>query len=142
MATTAIKGFGTLLKRGDAATPTEAFTAVGEALTISGPSYSAEAIDVTNMDSPNNAHEKIGEGLVDGGEISIEGNYIYDDAQQDGILTDMYAGTSRNWKIVLSNSQEIAFTGILTGWELSGMEKGSQVRFSATMAVTGKPTTP
>lgn len=56
-ATVGTSGFGTLLKVGDGASPTEAFTAIAEVKSISGPSMSMETIDATHMESPSGYRE-------------------------------------------------------------------------------------
>ena len=143
MATKAMVGWGTILKIGDGATA-ETFNTILEALSISGPSFSAGFLDVTNADSASNAREKIGEALVDGGQVTLEGNYVPTDTYDKQVITDMYAGTTRNFELIFTDSgaSKIAFAAIITGFEPGGMEEGSAVSKTITLEVTGKPTTP
>jgi predicted secreted protein len=143
MTTSAFKGYKTLLKIGDGAS-NEAFTTIAELLRVDGPDESATTVDVTNADSPNNAREFIGEALVDGGEINASCNFVVNSATQEQVRTDMYAGTTRNFKVVLANSSanEITFSAIVTGFNPNGGGEGSQMQAALRLKVTGKPTHP
>lgn len=143
MTTSAVKGYKTLLKIGDGAS-NEAFNTIAELLRVDGPDESASTVDVTNADSPNNAREFLGEALVDGGEVNASCNFVVNQTYQEQVRTDMYAGTTRNFKVVFANTSanEIPFTAIITGFNLSGGGEGSQMQAAIRLKVTGKPTYP
>ena len=66
----AIFAKGTELKVGDGATPTEVFTLIPGIRTITGPSMSAEVIDITSHDTPGGFRDKM-QGLKDWGVLSL-----------------------------------------------------------------------
>ncbi len=112
MATAAISGYGTLLKRGDGGSP-ETFTTVGEVRSISGPSMETDEADVTTHSSAAaGAFKEFILTLIDAGSVEFETNYVPGDATHIGIRTDFLARTKRNWQIVLPGSiQTISFSG-------------------------------
>ena len=75
-------GHGTLLGFGDGASTGETFTNVVERTAIAGPSMSRDTPDASNMDTPNGWREFIG-GLKDGGEMSLEANWLPQHASQN-----------------------------------------------------------
>jgi predicted secreted protein len=101
MASKAVSTVGVKLKRGDGATPTEVFSAIGEVFNLSGPNETAAQIDVTSFDST--AREYIA-GLRDGGEVTFEFNFVGDDVSQAGLRSDFAAGTLRNFEIDLHDA--------------------------------------
>ncbi|MBA2627186.1 MAG: hypothetical protein H0U85_04185 [Gemmatimonadales bacterium] len=134
-------GFGTLLKRGNGATP-EVFTTIAEVKSITPPQADADDVDVTHMESPGRSREFI-QGLTNPGEASFEVNWIPDDPTQDhltGLLADQQAGTVRNWQIVLP-------AGLLT-WGFRGYVKkfnpdiptDKELKASVTIKVSGAST--
>ena len=114
-------------------------SAVAELTNISGPSISADTIDVTTHDSADGFREYVG-GLRDGGEISIEGNLV--DATESNILISLLeAGTvTEDATIDLPTSTAMTFTFdcIVTAYETTAPHDG-KLGFSATLKVTGKP---
>jgi|SRR6056297_1747696 len=114
-------------------------SAVAELTNISGPSISADTIDVTTHDSADGFREYVG-GLRDGGEISIEGNLV--DATESNILIALLeAGTvTEDATIDLPTSTAMTFTFdcIVTAYETTAPHDG-KLGFSATLKVTGKP---
>lgn len=122
MGTLAISAFGTLLKAGDGATPTENFTTIAELKKISGPSFQANTIDVTvhNSGSP---WKRFISGLIDGGEITLDINLVPQNATHDasaGLLSDLTNRTHRNYQLVLPD-------GALTTWQIPGIVTGFQL---------------
>lgn len=132
MPVTSVKAaFGTLLKRGG--------VTVAELTSIEGPAIKMDVIDATNMGSPDGYEEAIG-GLLHGGEISFEGNFIPSDAAQIGLKTDFDAKTVQSWTIVGPASAAFVwtFTGLVTAFKTSFKLK-DKLSFSATIHVSGKP---
>lgn len=120
-------------------------TDVAELTSISGPTESMDPIDLTSHDSASSFREFVA-GLRDGGDISIEGNFIKTDADgQITMHTDFQAGTAKTWIIKhpawVETSHEypqITASGLVTAFELSyPME--DKIGFTATIKVTGKP---
>ena len=87
-------------------------TALAELTNITGPSMKVDTIDVTNFGSPNSFREFI-VGLIDGGEVGIEGNFITSDTLgQVAFSTDFYARTSRT--CVITGPTAAAFSATIT----------------------------
>ncbi len=101
-------------------TATAAANVVSEVLSFSGPAPSANIIDVTNLQST--AKEKM-IGLYDGGQITINTNFIVTDAGQTKLRESLAARTQGNLMIQLSTvttSQYMAMMGYVTGFNVSG----------------------
>lgn len=131
------------LQRGDGATPTEAFTTIGEVTNLNGPPESAPQVDVTSFDS---TAKEFRAGLVDGGEVTFDMNFVGENAQQQGLRTDLRAGTVRNFKLILpdravvADCTNVAFAAVVTN--LSGPEAqvDGVIKQSCTLKVSGLPT--
>jgi len=133
MTTAAVSGFGTTLKWNG--------NTIAELISISGPNQSMDPIDVTNHDSSNAFREFLA-GIRDGGEISIEGNWIpHSDSDQVVMNTDFQAGTSREVIITLPTSMATTWTAtcLITAIEPS-YPFDDKIGFSATLKISGKPT--
>lgn len=132
---------GTLIKRGDGG-GSEVFTTIGEVMQFSGPSESVDQIDVTSFDSV--AKEFISTGLPDAGEVKFDVNFIGGDAQQQGLRTDMRAGTLRNFKVILndhvSTPTTFSFAAIVKSFEGPSAGVGEQYKMSISLKVSGLPT--
>ena len=133
---------GTLLQRGDGATP-EVFTTIAEINNIEGPELEAEEIEVTNHDSPDGYKEFI-PGLKDGGSISIEGNFVATDDTHQQLIADFESGEVNNYRILLPDSTVEASK---SRWTFAAMVKSlstkyptsGSVTFSAALRISGKP---
>jgi len=112
MATAAISGYGTLLKRGDGGSP-ETFSTVGEVRSISGPSMETDEAEVTTHSSAaSGAYKEFILTLIDAGSVEFETNYVPSDVTHIGLRTDFINRTKRNWQIVLPGAiQTISFSG-------------------------------
>jgi len=142
--TGALKAFDTHLERGDGASPTEAFTKIAEIKSISGPGLSADALDASNMASPGGFREFIA-GLRDGGEITLEINFIPAEATHKdasgGMLNDYKTGAKGNWQISFPDSPTTKWVMpcIITGFEISA-PVDDLLSASVTFKVAGQPT--
>ena len=135
-------GFGALLKRGDGA-GSKTFTTIAEVISISGPSFSRDVVDVTNMDSTSGWREFIG-GLKSAGEITFELNYNPAVATQDssgGLLDDIDQTAARNFQLVFPNADttQWAFSGWMTSFDIN-IPLDDKMTASCTIALTGVPT--
>jgi predicted secreted protein len=99
MTTAARLGYGTKLKMGDGATPTEAFTEIAEIKSLED-SDSAEQVEVTNHQSAGSRREYIN-GLIDGDEITFTVNYDPDGATHNNItgLRSKVGGAAVNFQL-------------------------------------------
>jgi predicted secreted protein len=124
----AIFAKGSQLKVGDGVTPTEGFTLIPEIRNISGPTMSAEQIDVTSHDTPGGFRDKI-QGLKDWGVLNCEMLWVPSDPKHLQLFDDYVAGTVRNYQLTVpdavattlnfaafigNNPTQIPFDGALT----------------------------
>jgi len=130
--TSGYSGFGTTLQWN--AQP------LAELLSIGGPSISIDTVELTSHDSADTFREFVA-GLRDGGDVSIEGNFIPSDtAGQRAFVTDLKAGTKR--EVIITGPTAAAFTwtfdAVVTAYEPTHPFDG-KLGFTATLKVTGKP---
>jgi len=132
MTTEAKSAFGTTLKKGA--------VAIAELTNIGGPSLSAATIDATSHDSADGYREFL-QGLRDGGEIGIEGNFIPGNAGQVALVTDFNDGSLDEYTITLPVAMATTWTcnAIVTAFECRE-PYDAQASFTATLKVSGKPT--
>lgn len=140
-------GLGAQLQRGDGNSP-ENFVAVMGIKSITGPGIKRDAVDVTDMNSPN-FKEYIG-GLVDGGTVSFEANFLPRDATQNqtagGFMAefDKSSCDSRgNWRLTLPPCDGepegyFEFAGIVTGQSVT-IPMADVMGFTGEITVSGRP---
>lgn len=123
-----VLGKSTLLKNGS--------TTIGQVVSISGPSWSVGTIETTLLASTNKTYLQ---GLPDGGEVSAVIQYDPADSSQQ-ILTGLMATPAvSTWSITFTDAGAAvyAFSGILTGFEIGGMEQESIVTANISIKLTG-----
>ncbi|MEA4924930.1 MAG: phage tail tube protein [Syntrophomonadaceae bacterium] len=122
--------FGTTLKKGT--------TPIAELTKISGPALAADTIDVSSHSSVDGYREFV-QGLKDGGEVAIEGNFT-NEAGQAALITDFHAGTVGAYTITLPTTTPVSwtFSGIVTALNIDAPFDGV-LAFQATLKVSGKP---
>lgn len=131
MSTNAKLGMGTLLKQGA--------TTIAEVVSISGPGMKRDKIDATNFSSLNNAREFI-YGLLDGGEIELELNFLPSDATQQALTTQLLTGTTfLAYSIVWTDGTTWTFNALVTAFQPTGKVE-DKLTASCTLAITGAPT--
>ena len=141
--TTAVKiGLGVEFAVGDGASP-EVFTKVAEVLSVGGPSLSRDTPEATHTDSTAGYKEFIA-GMKDGGEVTINMNFLPADASQDlatGLLGDFGTDTPINYQITFPYSPTVAWTfaGFITGFE-PDVPIEDRMTASVTFKVSGQPT--
>lgn len=122
---TAAFSCGLTFKRGDGEV-TEAFTSVGEVISLSGLGKTNELSEVTNFDS-SCTREYIA-GLADGQEINIECNYIPLDAQQQALITDVDNRSNRNFQFAMTDgttTHTFDFTAACLAWVINPSVDGA-----------------
>lgn len=136
-------GTGIELRRGDGGGP-ETFTLIGEVRSISGPDGQATEIDRSHFQST--AKEWV-MGLPDEGSLTIDGNFVGSDAQQQGLHSDRANRVKRNFELELTdmpsggaNNTQFDFSGYVMRFTLTGNVDGG-LDFSVTLRITG-PVTP
>lgn len=141
--TQALAAYGTLLKIGDGAGP-EVFTTIAEISNLGGPALSQDPIDVTHHSSPGAWKEFVG-GLLDGGELSAELNFIPTEATHrdasGGLLNDLKNRTLRNFELVFPDGGATtwSFSAFITGFEIGAPVDG-KLSASMTIKLSGQPT--
>lgn len=138
----AIHAQGTLLQRGDGATP-ENFTTIAEVGSISGPTLQADLIDVTNHSSPSRYKEYI-QGLKDGGELTFDLNFQPNEATHKastGVLGDWNTGTRKNYRLrfPVTPAVDWILPVIVTNFEIDA-QVTDQLKAAVTMKVVSAPT--
>jgi hypothetical protein len=127
MSQNAVLTQGTILKRGDGATP-EVFTTVPDVVSISGPDATKAEIDVTDLLST--AKEFKG-GLADFGRLTVELNYIPGNSVHTAMRNDFINASSpvRNWQILFVNGRQWNFAGYVGGFpgntQADNVQKGT-----------------
>ena len=133
--------FGSLLQRGNGATP-EVWTTIAEVTNISGPSLSHEVIDVTSHSSSGAFREKVG-GLLDGGEITLDLNFVPAGATHKeavgGLLYDMTARSVNNYKLIFPDTTYWIVPALVTNFT-PDMAVDGKLGASVTITVSGEPT--
>ena len=118
------------------------FTTIGQRVSISGPSRSVESVDETDLDSA--AVRRRPDTIPDSGEVSLEIFWDPGDATHTILEELMAVPENVNWRLVFNNRTgsrpHRAFSGHLTGFDASGMEKGSDLMASLTIAIDGEIT--
>lgn len=130
--TAAVIGYGTSFSIYNGST----YTAVSEVTNITWPGYTRDAVDATNMASPNEFREFI-PGLMDAGEVTIEINFI--PSASDVIITALTAATAGQFKIAAASGVNIVFSAIVTAYSPQA-PLDDKMSASATFKITGKPT--
>jgi predicted secreted protein len=136
MTTQARIGHGSKFRVGDGASP-EVFTAIAEVTSITPPSITRDVIDATNADSPDGWREHI-PGLKDGGEVSIEGNFIPGGTGDQQLIVAQLDTFARSYQIEFPNGEIWDFKAFCTAYEPSA-PFDDKMTFSATFKVSGKP---
>ena len=115
--------------------------AIAELTNIGGVDISMDTIDVTNHDSPDGYREHIA-GLIDAGEIPIEGNFYPGDAGQVALLTALNSRAVKPFVITFPASVGAAwsFNALVTGFMAADAPVEGVLPFSASLKITGKPT--
>lgn len=139
MVTKAKSSKGIKLQRGDGG-GTEVFTTIAEVTNVKGPSEKAGQLDATSFDSTS--MEFIA-GLADSGEITFDLNFVGSDAQQQGLRTDLRAGTLRNFKLILADHATtpttISFAAIVTAAPEISASVNAVVKSSCSVKISGTP---
>ena len=112
---------------------------IGDLTGISGPTMSAEDIDVTSHDSTG-AYREYVTSFLDAGEISLEGNLMSGGGAED--MVDAFNDRAKqSFEILFPTTDGLSwkFDGYVTGVETDA-PYDDKASFSATVKVTGAPT--
>ena len=113
---------------------------IGNLTNISGPGVSADTIDVTSHDSTGGYRQFVA-GLIDGGEISLEGNLVTA-AAGNAFMTAINARSTTACSIIYPTTSasigKWTFSGIPVSFETQAPHDG-KIGFTASVKVTGTP---
>jgi len=115
---------------------------VGELTRIGSVSLSISKVDATTLGTTDEYKEYL-PGLIDPGDVEIEGWLDPDDAGQALLLTDMNARTEQDWIITFPASISSATwngKGYCIGYVAGDATPEGMLSFSATIALSNKPT--
>jgi len=136
-------GYGTLFKVGGGESPTDIYVAVAECTNFSGPGLSVDAVETTHTSSTNRARTFI-QGLVDGGEVSVDMNFLPNDSTQDdtaGLVSKLLGDTAAtNFQMVFSSTvaSTWTFAGLVTSFEMTA-PIDDRMTASVTIKLSGIP---
>ena len=136
-----ISAFGTKLGKG-AGGPPLVYTDIAELTSIEVPAVETDIIDVTHHQSPGGFKEYV-LGLRDGGEVTIEGNYLPADPTQDGstgLIKDNLDGTLSPYQVTFPDpgATKWTFDAYVRSFVPRAPHDG-KLSFRATLKVTGQP---
>jgi hypothetical protein len=133
-------GHGTLLKRGNGATP-EIFETIAEVTSINPPEMQSEDVKVSHMESPGGYHEYI-PGMREAGEVSFDINFLPANPTHNGttgLAGDHRNRTVRNWRIDLAGGGAFwLFAGYVKSFKVA-IPVDDKVSASVSIKVTGEP---
>jgi hypothetical protein len=121
------------------------YVQVGKVRSIGGPSRTRDAVEDTDMSTPDD-YEHFIAGLKNGGEISLVVTFRPDDASlgpNGGLEQDFEDGTERNWRCEwpqFAGTPQLTVLGFLTGYEVTTATK-DLITAAIKIKVNGKPTT-
>ena len=135
-----IAAYGTKLLVGDGG-GTEVFTAVAEIRNIGGPEISVDTTDVTPHSTSAPWRHKVAT-LIDGGEVTLELNFLPGATDQAALRADMIARTKRNFRIewpITPTAYRASFAGYVTKLSPSAPHD-AELSASMTITITGAVT--
>jgi len=116
-------------------------TLVGELTRIGSVELTLGKVDGTTLSSPDYYKEYVA-GLIDPGEIALEGWWHPDDAGQIKLLADFHARTTATWLITFpAGVSGATFTGsgFCAAFKAGDATPEGMVPFTASIAITTKP---
>ena len=104
---------------GQGATITIDTVAVGQILSIDGPTMERTMVDTTNLGT--STLRTFIPGFGDGGELTIEAQFDKDDAGQEDVLESFEAGsaTSEDIELTLSDGDKFSFSAFVRSFSVS-----------------------
>lgn len=137
--TTASIGFGCTFQRSDGATPTPAYTDIGEVIDPGAFSMTRDTVDATHTGSTNRFREFIG-GLRDGGEFSPVLALNPGNAAHDALIADIKLNTAVGYRFAFNDalSHRWTFSGFITSLAQT-TPIDDRMTVAVTVKVTGEP---
>ena len=147
MTTLASIGHSNLFQIFDTAASPEVWTTVAEVGNITPPSYARDAQDATHTESTEGWREVI-PGLKDGGEISVELNFVPDTNSMDLILAQFDSDELTQARVLFADGVQTGPLPTCSRFTCSGVVTGfkpeapldDKMKATLTFKVSGKPT--
>ena len=138
-------GYSTAMTSLDLTTKPSTWDYIGEITNVGGPSISVNTIDVTSHDSPD-AYNQFVAGLIDGGDITLEGNLVSAAAGNDIVdIANERATVCFYVKFPTTGTSASAvsydswlFAGVANSFETDAPHDG-KIGFTAGIKLDGKP---
>lgn len=129
-----VRALGTTISKG--AVP----VLIGGLTSIGGIEITSETMDVTTLDSTGGYREFIGT-FKDGGEVPLEGFFLFDNAGQTAMQASMDAGLAEAYTITLPTTPAWAWTfnGVVTSFKVGDADLDGAIMFGTIIKVSGKP---
>lgn len=137
MATNAKIGHGSIFRIGTGDDSPDTWTVLAEITGITPPSVTRDVIDATHSASPDRWREHI-PGLLDGGEVTVEGNFVPGSAGDVLLIAAQTDEIVRAYQIEFPNGIIWEFRAFCTAYEPEA-PFDDKMTFSATFKVSGKP---
>ena len=118
MATNASLGYTSTFQMWDVNAGPAAYVTLAEVFAITPPSESSDTVDVTHMQSPDRRRETIA-GFTDGGEGTVEMNFVPNSATDALIRAVRTAGNNVSCRITFPNAATWTFDAAITGYEVN-----------------------
>ncbi|MFA5212618.1 MAG: phage tail tube protein [Methanoregula sp.] len=130
-ASTAERGYGATLAKGA--------TAIAEITDYSDVGISRSDVEITSHDSDSSANEYL-PGLREGSEITITGNYIYNDTGQNAAITDFSDGSLDEYTITFPNAaaSTFVFYAYIKSYKIKSDLKGA-LKITLVLKISGLP---
>ena len=104
----AYKSKNTLFQDGNGATP-ELFTNVAHLTGVAGPNVTVDPIEATDLDD---AAKTFIANVYDGGEVTLELEFMPDDTTHDDLVDKELAGSVDNYQVCFSDVEALAATAV------------------------------
>ncbi len=118
-------------------------TQLGEVTDCTFPSDEVDEVEATHLASPGRRREFIS-GLIDGGEVTVNMNYVPGGATDLLLSAALAAGTTRSVRFVIPSDDgtgaadwNITTSGFVKKYAPDGMAAGDKMTATATIRITG-----
>lgn len=146
MTTNAKIGYGNLFQLWDSVTSPNAYTTIAEVSKITPPAMKRDAQDATHTESANTYREFI-KGLKDGGEVTVELNFVPDSNTTDLLIQEFETDLLNHARILFADGDQAAspptcstfvMSGVITALSFEG-PIDDKMTATLTFKISGKP---
>ena len=135
---TVSSGLGTLLQRGNGASP-EVFTTIPKVRNVKGPPLETSMLDTTALDTTG-GYETMIPSLKKPGVVTLELDFMPNDANHQALLGDFVSGVLRDFQIIWPDGETIwSFSAYVSKWEPSAAPE-AVLTAAVSLQISGAPT--